>query len=42
MLPWLVVGIIVVTVFVVMVLRDAIADDRRRKLDKVKKNYAGY
>ena len=42
MLPWLVVAVIVVTVFVVMVLRDAIADDRRRKLDKVKKNYTGY
>ena len=42
MLPWFVVGIVVVTVFVVIVLRDAIADDRRRKLDKVKSNYSGY
>lgn len=41
MLPWLVAGIVVVTVVVVFVLRDAIADDRRRKLSKVK-NYTGY
>jgi hypothetical protein len=41
MLLWLIGGSAVVTVFVVMVLRDAIADDRRRKLDKVK-NYSGY
>ncbi len=41
MLPWLVAGIVVVTVVVVLVLRDAIADDRRRKLSKVK-NYTGY
>ena len=41
MLLWLVGGIVIVTVFVVMVLRDAIADDRRRKLDKVK-NYSNY
>lgn len=39
MLPWLVGGIVIATVFVVLVLRDAIADDRRRKLDKVKTNY---
>jgi hypothetical protein len=42
MLPWLLAGVVVVTGFVVVVLRDAIADDRRRKLDKVPKNYTGY
>lgn len=42
MLPWLIAGALVVAGIVTVVLRDAIADDRRRKLDKVKKNYAGY
>lgn len=41
MILWLVGGVLIVTVFAVYVLRDAIADDRRRKLAKVK-NYAGY
>jgi len=42
MLPWLVGGIVVATVFVVLVLRDAIADDQRRKLDKARSKYSGY
>ncbi len=42
MLPWLVSGLVIATVFVVLVLRDAIADDRRRKLVKTKTNYTGY
>ena len=42
MLPWLIGGIIIVTIFVVFVLRDAIADDRRRKLAKQKSPYSGY
>jgi len=41
MLLWLVAGIVVVTVLVVLVLRDAISDDRRRKLTKYK-NYTSY
>jgi len=41
MLLWLVGGVIIVTVLGVLVLRDAIADDRRRKLVRAK-NYAGY
>ena len=42
MLLWLLTGIVIVTIFVVFVLRDAIADDRKRKLDKAKPNQAGY
>jgi len=42
MLPWLIGGVIVVTGFVVYVLRDAIADDRRRKLAKARPNQSGY
>ena len=42
MLPWLAGGVIIVTILVVLVLRDAIADDRRRKLVKPKSNYTGY
>ena len=42
MLVWLIVGITIVTIFVVIVLRDAIADDRRRKLEKPRSNYSGY
>lgn len=42
MLPWLVGGFIIVAVFVVFVLRDAIADDRRRKLAKPRSNYSDY
>jgi len=41
MLLWLVAGIVVVTIVVALVLRDAISDDRRRKLTKFK-NYTGY
>ena len=41
MLPWLIGGVVIVTVFVVLVLRDAIADDKSRKTNKVK-NYSGY
>jgi hypothetical protein len=40
MLPWLAGGVVVLTVFVVFVLRDAIADDKKRKLTKtVKSSY---
>ena len=40
MLPWLAGAVVVLTVFVVFVLRDAIADDRERKLTKkVKSSY---
>jgi len=42
MLPWLAGGVIILTVFVVFVLRDAIADDRRRKVAKVRPNQSGY
>lgn len=38
MLGWLVGGLAIVTVLVVVVLRDAIADDRRRKLLKPRRN----
>lgn len=41
MLPWLVGGLLIVAVFVVFVLRDAMADDKRRKLVK-KPNYSDY
>ena len=42
MLPWLVGGVIIATVLAVYVLRDAIADDRRRKLVRAKSNYGRY
>jgi len=41
MLPWLIGVIVIATVFVVFVLRDAIADDQRRKVEKPK-SYSGY
>lgn len=34
MLPWMLVGLGIVAVFAVMVIRDAIADDKKRKLSK--------
>lgn len=42
MLPWLIGGVLLLTMLVVFVLRDAIADDRRRKLEKAKTNYSRY
>jgi hypothetical protein len=41
MLLWLAGGVVIVTVLAVLVLRDAIADDRRRKVDKPR-TYSGY
>lgn len=41
MLPWLIGGLLIVTVFVVFVIRDARADDKRRKLAR-KPNYSDY
>jgi hypothetical protein len=42
MFPWLVGGLVVVTVFVVFVLRDAIADDKQRKSVKKSTNESSY
>lgn len=43
MLPWILLGgVVVLAVAVVYVLRDAILDDRRRKLIKPRSNYSGY
>jgi len=43
MFLWLLAGgLIIVTVFVTFVLRDAIADDRRRNPARVKSNHSGY
>jgi len=41
MLPWLAVAVVIVTILAVLVLRDAIADDRRRKQEKPR-TYSGY
>lgn len=41
MFPWMIAGSVVLVIIVVLVLRDAIADDRRRKLSKPK-NYTNY
>jgi len=41
MFPWIVVGLVIVTIAAVLVLRDAIADDRRRKA-KSKSNYTRF
>jgi len=42
MFPWIIAGLVIVSIVVVFVLRDAIADDRRRKTAKSRSNYSGY